>query len=219
MTEEKYLSFSFAHFQFIDSFSFLPSSLDKLVKCLRDDKKFDVSKFHYTVQFIKEKYPHVTDEHLKLVVQKGVVPYEYMDSFERYDETCLPPMNCFDSKLNNEKCKKEKYEHALNVWNTFNIKTLHEFWDFYLMTDITLLADVFEETRNVFMRDYGVDVPRYITLPSMGNDAALKTFGKSIKAMTEAQQNMYYLIERNIKGGVSKIVKRHAIANNPYKKF
>ena len=59
------------------------------------------------------------------------------------------------------------------------------------MTDITLLADVFEETRNVFMRDYGVDAPRYITLPSMGNDAALKTFGKSIKAMTEAQQNMY----------------------------
>ena len=170
----------------MDSFSFLPSSLDKLVECLRSGKKYDLSKFNYTKKFIKDKYRNITDDELKLIIQKGIVPYEYMDSFDKYNDSCLPPMECFDSTLNNEKCTENKYNHAVKIWNTFKISSLLDYWNFYLLTDITLLADVFEETRRVFMRDYELDPCRYITLPYMGNDAAYKFYGKNIKAMDDS---------------------------------
>ena len=66
-----------------------------------------------------------------------------MNSFERFNETQLPDKNCFYSSLNNDTITDEQYLHAHKVWNTFNIKTLGEYHDFYLKTDVLLLTDVF----------------------------------------------------------------------------
>ena len=104
LTEEKYISFTIEDLKFIDSLSFLPSSLEKLVENLKNGDKNDLSAFHVTKHFMKLEYPDITDEQMLLLCQKGVVPYEYMDSFDKYNETQLPPIESFRNKLNDEEC-------------------------------------------------------------------------------------------------------------------
>ena len=77
---------------------------------------------------LKEKFPNthrLSGNDLgkfSLLLRKGVYPYENMDSWERFDEGELPPIEDFHSELNLEDITDEEYEHAINVWNTFNIK-------------------------------------------------------------------------------------------------
>ncbi|CAL1268473.1 unnamed protein product [Larinioides sclopetarius] len=115
-TMEKYISFSIRRrmenpvtLQFIDSLQFLNASLQKLVENLYK------SKFS-----IMENC--VSSPHRELLLKKGIYPYEYMTSFSKFEETELPPRSAFYSSLTNEGITEEEYEHARNVWKSFNIK-------------------------------------------------------------------------------------------------
>ena len=79
-----------------------------------------------------------------LLLRKGVYPYEYMDSWERFNETSLPPKKSFYSELNLEDISDKDYLHAQKVWDVFEIRNLGEDHDVYVQTDTSLLADVFE---------------------------------------------------------------------------
>ena len=83
-----------------------------------------------------------------MLLRKGVYPDEYMDSWEKFDETILPPKEVFHSNLNLEDISDEDYEHAQKVWEVFEIKDLVEYHNLYAPTDTLLLADVFENFRN-----------------------------------------------------------------------
>ena len=72
--------------KFLDSFQFTPKSLDVLSKTLEDDE----------FMFLLES---CTTSHFDLIRRKGVYPYDYMDSVERFDETELPSQNAFFNKL------------------------------------------------------------------------------------------------------------------------
>ena len=87
----------------------MSTSLDKLVSNLPKDD-FDNLKRHYA------------GEKFNLLTRKGVYPYEYMDSPERFKETKLPPKKAFYSRLNDEDISDEDYEYAIKIWNTFNMK-------------------------------------------------------------------------------------------------
>ena len=83
-----------------------------------------------------------------LLLQKGVYPYEYMDSWEKFDETTLPPKEAFYSNLNLEDISDEDYAHAQKVWDVFELKNLGEYHDLYVQSDMLLLEDVFENFRD-----------------------------------------------------------------------
>ncbi|GBL87901.1 hypothetical protein AVEN_62211-1 [Araneus ventricosus] len=107
---EKYISFSIRRrkenpvtLQFVDSFQFLNTSLQKLVKNL------DHSKFSIMQSFI-------SSQHRDLLLKKGIYSYEYMSSFSKFEETQLPPRSAFHSSLVNEGISEAEYEHAQNVW-------------------------------------------------------------------------------------------------------
>ena len=123
-------------------------SLEKLIKTLRCGDKYNISKFNMAYEYFKNKYPNMTNDDFKLIITKGIYPYEYMNSFEKFNEPQLPSIEKFYSSLNDETINENDYEHALKVWKTFNIKNLGEYHDFYLMTDVLLLADVFEKLEN-----------------------------------------------------------------------
>jgi len=81
--------------------------------------------------------------------KKGVYPYDYMDSFSRFNENQLPKREDFYSILNDSDISEDGYKHALEVSDAFKIRNLSEYHDLYLKTDVLVLADVFENFRDL----------------------------------------------------------------------
>ena len=90
-----------------------------------------------------------------LLLRKGVYPYEYMDSWERFNETSLPPKKAFYSKLDLENIKDKDYNHAQKVWEVSGINNLGECHDLYVQCDTLMLADVFEKFRDTCIEIHG----------------------------------------------------------------
>ena len=201
---EKYMAFMLGNnLTFIDSFQFMGSSLDKLVNNLpKDDLK-------YTSKVFKGKK-------LNLLSQKGVYPYDFMDSFEKFDQTKLPTKDQFYSILNDQHITDDEYDHAKKVWKTFKIKTMGEYHDLYLGSDVLLLADVFESFRKTCLQYYKLDPCHYFTSPCLSWDAMLKMTNIKLELMTDI--DMYQFIEKGLRGGVSYIAQRYGKANNKYMK-
>ena len=200
---EKYLAIMLGnHLKFIDSFQFMSSSLDKLVSNLPKESLKYTSK-----RFIGKK--------LDLMTRKGVYPYDYMDSFNKFNEQ-LPAKEDFFSILNNEHITDEDYNHALNVWKTFSLKNMGEYHDLYLTSDILLLADVFENFRKTCLEYYKLDPCHYFTSPGLAWDAMLKMTKIKLELMTDV--DMYLFIEKGMRGGISYIANRYGKANNKYMK-
>ena len=109
-----------------------------------------------------EKY---NDRQRELLIRKGMYPYEYMSSWDRFNETSLPNIESFYSNLNMSGVSDSDYEHALSVWREFGIKNMGEYHDLYLGTDTILLANVFESFRRVCLDNYGLDPSHFYTAP------------------------------------------------------
>ena len=104
---EKYLSIAVDRLKFIDFFQFTSQILDSLVKTL------EVDKFKY----MREAFPIAHG--FGLIRRKGVYPYDYMDSFARFDEYRLPSQDAFFSKLSDSPFSDREYAHATQVWTAF----------------------------------------------------------------------------------------------------
>ena len=199
---EKYMAFTIGkNITFIDSFQFMSSSLDKLVSNLPAEA------LKYTSERFKK-------EKLSLMTRKGVYPYDYMDSFDKFNKTELPTKEEFYSILNDEHISDEDYCHAENVWNTFKLQTMGEYHDLYLKSDILLLADVFENFRKTCLQYYKLDPCHYFTSPGLSWDAMLKMTNIQLELMTDI--DMFQFIEKGLRGGISYIANRYAKANNKY---
>ena len=148
--------------------------------------------------------------------QKGVYPYDYMDSFEKFNEKELPTKDQFHSILNDQHITDDEYNHAKEVWNTFMIRTLGDYHDLYLVSDVLLLTDVFENFRKTCMQYYKLDPCHYFTSPSLSWDAMLKMTNIKLELMTDI--DMFQFIEKGMRGGVSYIANRYGNANNKYMK-
>ena len=98
-----------------------------------------------------------------LLLRKGVYPYEDMDSWEKFDETTIPPKEAFQSKLNLENITNKDYAHVQKVWEVFKMKNRGEYHDLYVQCDTLLLADVFENFRNKCIETYALDSAHFLT--------------------------------------------------------
>ena len=191
---EKYVSFSLGNLRFIDSMNFLLSSLDKLVK--------GIDKFPIMQSKVAEENKR------RLLLKKGIYPYEYMDSFERLSETKLPDKEKFYSSLSGKGITDEKYAHAQEVWETFRCQNLGDYHNLYVALDGKLLAEVFENFRKVCQEKYGLDPARYYSAPGLSWDAFLKKTGVKLDLLTDL--DMHLFIERGMRGGISMVSKRYA---------
>ena len=198
---EKYMAFMLGnHLTFIDSFQFMSSSLEKIVSNLPKES------LKYTSKSFK-------GEKLDLMVRKGVYPYDYMNSFEKFNHK-LPSKEDFYSILNDQHISNEDYEHAQNVWNKFSLKNMGDYHNLYLKSDILLLADVFEDFRNTCLEYYKLDPCHYFTSPGLSWDAMLKMTNIKLELMTDI--DMFQFIEKGLRGGISYIANRYSKANNKY---
>ena len=162
---EKYMAFTLnKNLVFTDSMLFMNSSLDKLVKNLTD-KDF---------VFLSEES---SGEQLKLVKEKGIYPYEYMNSFKRFKENKLPDKSKFFSLLKDCGINEKEYQRVINVWKVFRIKNLGEYHDLYLRTDFLSLCDLFEKYIKTCLEYYCLDLSHYFSSPRLSWDAMLKMTG------------------------------------------
>ena len=109
-----------------------------------------------------------------LLLRKCVYPYEYMDSWERFDETSLPNKKAFCSELNLEDITDKDYEQAQNIWEVSEINNLGEYHDLYLQCDTLLLADIFEKFRDACIEIYGLEPSQFLSAPGLAWKACLK---------------------------------------------
>ena len=147
---------------------------------------------------------------------KGSTPYNYIDGVDRLRERCLPPREAFYDNMKNAECPLEEYEHAQHVWAALGCQTFQDYHLFYLMTDVMLLADVFEGFRDMFMSAFKLDPAYYVGLPSAVWDAFLKKSGVELQLITDDEQ--FTFVERAKRGGISMISNRYAHANNKHMK-
>jgi hypothetical protein len=204
---ERFVSFELLYLRFIDSCQFLSASLESLVGSLAKSCNEPYDKFKHTRFHMGQN---------ELLFSKGIFPYEYFDTLDKFSETSLPPKHSFYSNLSMEGITDEDYNRAQKIWRTFGCKTFKDYHDHYLKTDVLLLADVFENFREMGMKYYGLDPSHYLTLPSYSFDACLKFTGVELELLTDPEMHLF--VESSIRGGISVISNRHARANNPYLK-
>ena len=151
-----------------------------------------------------------------MLLRKGVYPYEYMDNWERFDETSLPDKESFHSSLNMESIDDIAYRHGNNVFKKFELKNLGEYHDLYVQSDTLLLADVFENFRNMCIKVYELDPAHFLSLPGLAWQACLRKTNVKLELLTD--YDMLLMVEEGIRGGISHVIHRHAKAKNKYMK-
>ena len=128
--------------RFLDSFRFLPSSLDKLASNLTSDKLHN----------LRNCYPE--ENEFQLLQNKGLYPYDYIDDETKLSSEQIPTKLDFYNKLKDEHISDENYNHFKHVWKVFKCKKFKDYHELYLKVDTLLLADIFENFRNTCMNTY-----------------------------------------------------------------
>ena len=191
------------HLAFIDSYQFMASPLANLAKNLPAEK------YIYTSEAFE-------GEKLALMKEKGVYPYDYMDSEEKFSQTQLPQKGDFYSLLTNEEISESEYAHAQKVWETFGIENMGQYHDLYLKSDVLLLADIFQNFREINLTNSGFDPAHYVSSPGLSWDAMLKMTNVKLDLISDVDTQNF--IEKGMRGGISTITHRYAQANNKYMK-
>ena len=167
--------------RFIDSLKFMSSSLDFLV----NNVACGGNKFFGFEDYNESQY--------KLLIWKGIFPYEYMDDWDKFKETTLPPIEVIYSKLNMSGISNQDYKHTCKVWSKFGIRNLGEYHDLYQCMDVILLAKVFKAFRKVCLDNYGLDPSHFYTVPGLAWKACLKKTRIRLKLLLEP--NMLLMFE------------------------
>ena len=230
--------------KFIESFRFVSTSLSSLVDSLSDglynikckdanelnfyDDKlvyrcFDC-KTNYNINFnnkliyvFSSTYNFCGGDINKFIflLRKGVYPYKYMESFERFFETSLPDKDAFYSNLNVESITDIDYRHAKNVFNKFNINDLNDYHDLYVQSDtLLLLGDVFTNFRKVCFDIYQLDQAHFLSAPRLPWQACSKKSNVELELISDV--DMLLMIEKGIHGGIPQPVCCYFQSNDKY---
>ena len=142
-----------------------------ILKCFNCEQyyKKKVKKFKSTYKFFNKDLNKFI-----LLLRKGVYPYEYMDNWERFNETLLPSKESFYSNLNMENIDDIDYRHGNNVFKRFKLNNLGEYHDLYIQKDTLLLADVFENFRNKCLEVYELDPAHFMVITRISMASLLK---------------------------------------------
>jgi hypothetical protein len=197
---EKLSSFQFGNFIFRDSLLHLGCSLERAVD--------NLIKSNYDFPICEKVGLH------PLLRRKGIYPYKWVDSVKKFKYTVLPSIEFFHNDLTQELCSPEDYQHAQNVWKTLKCKTFGDYHHHYLMADVVLLADVFEEYRTKGLSNWQLDPAQFVTAPSYTYKAFLKYIDRPIQVMWDLQ--MYEFFRDAMRGGYCSV--GETVFANVYKK-
>ena len=151
-----------------------------------------------------------------LLFRKAVYPYEYMDTWERFSEISLPSKEDFYSNLNMENISDIDYRHANDVSKVFKLENLGDYHNLHVQSDSLLLADVFNNFRDMCIKEYELDPAHFLSLPGLAWEACLNKTNIELELLTG--YDMLLMVEEGIRGGICHSIHRNAKANNKYMK-
>jgi hypothetical protein len=226
------MSISFAGLRFMDSIKFLNTSLDKLVSVMTswDEEKQqykDLAQRDLCMKYLKGSFETIfkrfgiiepTEEHIEVLLHKGIFPYEYFSGPEIFYDKQLPSKDKFYSMLYGSGVTDEEYTQAQHVWNLFKMKSFEDYHDLYLMCDVALLAMCFERFRTTEISETGFDPTHFYSLPGLAFDECFYTRPSSknntelftVDLFTNKEQVLYKFVENMKRGGISTIMNRYA---------
>ena len=191
-----------------------------LLKCFNCNiyykKKFNndlIKKFKSTYSFCNNDTTERINKFV-LLLRKGVYPYEYVDNWERFNQKLLPSKKDFYSNLNMEDISDIDYRHANNVFKRFKLEDLGDYHDLYVQSDTLLLADVFNNFRDMCIKEYELEPAHFLSLPGLEWQACLKKTNIELELLTDYV--MLLMVEEGIRGGICHSIHRYAKANNKY---
>ena len=200
-----------------------PSSLERkneklILECYNCKQRYRKKFNKELIKRFASTYEFCNNELIKfvLLLRKGVYPYEYMDAWERFSEISLPNKKDFYSNLNMEDISNIGYRHANNVFKVFKLENLGDYHDLYVQSDTLLFADVFNNFRNMCIKEYELDPAHFLSLPRLAWKACLKKTNIELELLTDYE--MLLMVEEGIKGGICHSIHRYAKANNKYMK-
>ena len=135
-----------------------------------------------------------------MLLRKGVYPDEYMDGWDKFNETSIPNKESFYSNLTMENITETDYIHANNVFKTFKLNNLGDYHDLYVQSDTLLFADVFENFIKAFIKTYELDPAHF-----------MKKTGVELELLTD--YDMLLMIEEGIRGGIGAIQKVRTLSS------
>ena len=200
--------------KFFDNFRSMIASLSCLIDDMSEINKkillIELSeKFHNTCILCNKDL-----NKFALLLRKFVYPYEYMDSWEKFNEEPILNKEYFHSNLNKEDIGEEDHKHAQKILKKVNIKNWGEYHDLYVQSDTTLLADVFENFRDKCLEIYEPDPAHFLSAPGLAWQACLRKTGAKLELLTD--NDMLMTVEEGIRGGMCNAIHRYAKANNNY---
>ena len=180
----------------IDSLAFLQSNLNDLSKDLDDNLKI-ITKNHFQDKF------EIVNKKLENF------PYNYVNP-ENLENKELPDKKYFYNMLKLKDITDKDYKKVKNFYKNMEFKNLREYLECYLKSDITLLADVFNNFRRIIFNNLGLDCVKYISAPSLTKDCALKYSKCKIENIKDV--SIFQFVRKSIMGGLSDSI-------NPYVKL
>lgn len=175
--------------------------------------------FQHTLRYFANQYPTEKGfpsaaEREELLLRKAVMCYEYITDPSVLRQTSLPPREAFVSELRGGRgISAVDYQHAQRVWSAFKLKTMQEYLDLYCVLDTLLLADCFEDFREMSLNNYTLDPVHFHTAPSLAWAAALLTTGVELDIIQEPE--MLNFLNAALLGGYSAVHHQYARMNNP----
>ena len=147
-----------------------------LLKCFNCNINYKKKINNDLIKKFKNTYSFCNNDLNKfvLLLRIGVYPYEYMDSWEKFNETSSPSKKDFYSNLNMEDIDDIDYRHGNNVFKGFKLENLGDYHQLYVQSDTLLLADVFNNFRNMCIKEYELDPAHFLSLPGLAWQARLK---------------------------------------------
>ena len=203
-----------------DSFLEYESVKDNLIKykCLSCNKDYSKKLDKKSKKQFKNTFKFSNNDINKfiLLLRKCVYPYEYMDEWEKFNETSLPEKEGFYSNLNMGDITGPNYMHAKRVCKDFEINNLGEYHDLYLKSDSSLLAVVFEILRKMCLKIYHLDPVTFLSPHGLAWKTALKKTEVKMESLTDI--DVLLTVGKAIRGGICHAIHRYAKVNNKYMK-
>lgn len=190
-------------FVFRDSLEFLGESLEKSVKTLPNDHKFEILSQMKQINSMKDR----KEKRMEMCKGKMFFPYTFFDSLDKLDYKYPPKHKDFYNDLTDKNITSEEYQTFLSTYEEFGCKKFADLVDLYCCLDVYLLAEVFIEFRNIYYNNFGLDAVQYLSLPSFAYSAFLYKTGVELETLPD--KAMYDFVKSSIRGGFTFIADRY----------